>query len=95
MLGRKPKQTPKLDEAIERVLIEMETVEPESEEYSNLLTRLERLQALTPDKEARRISPDTVVNQVGNCLQVLFMVGYEQKHVLTSKALGRMPKFKD
>jgi len=87
MLGRKPKGDSKLDAAIERVLEEMETVSPESEEYGRLLTQLTRLNNLKPKDDKSAVSGDVLVTGAFGFLNVLLIIAYEQKHVWVTKAL--------
>lgn len=90
---RKP-DTSDLDEAIARLMIVLSTKDPESEEYSKLLESIERLYALKKDYLPTRVSADAVFAVVGNLLGIAVIVGYEQKHVITSKALGFIMKSK-
>lgn len=83
-----------LDEAIDRIMNDMTTVTPGSEEYATLLERLERLTKLKTDTRRQPISPDTVLTVVGNLLGVGVIVSYEHAHVITSKALGQLLKTK-
>jgi prefoldin subunit 5 len=87
MLGNRQKPKTKLDEEIERVLQEMETLSPESDEYNALLKQLERLTKLRKkERPQRRLNPDTLVMVGGNILVALVIVAYEQYHPMTSKA---------
>lgn len=77
-----------LDKPIDRVLSDMDTYGPDSEEYSKLMNYLESLTKMKGEEHRNRISPDTMVIVAGNILGILIIVLYEQKHVLTSKGLG-------
>lgn len=91
MFGRKVKaETVKLDVAVIRILDDMDTYGPDSKEYPELLSHLERLTKLRNGERFRlsKINPDTVVLAAGNILGILVIVAYEQKHVMTSKGLG-------
>lgn len=95
MFGRTPKvETIKLDAAMNRVLDDMDTVHTNSDEYSELLSNLERLSKLRTHERPGRVSPDTIATVAGNLLGILVIVAYEQHHVMTSKALGFVPKVK-
>jgi hypothetical protein len=76
-----------LDILIERVVDDMQMFGPESEEYQGLINHLDRLNALKANTRPRRISPDTVMVVLGNLLGILIIVAYEEKHVITSKAM--------
>jgi hypothetical protein len=40
------------------------------------------------DSKPKRVSPDTLAAVAGNLLGIIVIVGYENKHVITSKALS-------
>jgi hypothetical protein len=80
-----------LEEPINKVLVEMSTSDPDSEEYSALLGNLERLVRLK-DEKSSRVSPDTMAIVAGNLLGILIIVAYEQKHVMVSRAVGFIMK---
>ena len=76
-----------LDESIRTVLAKMKTTDPYSEEYSVLLTDLERLVRLRKDESVNRVSPDTIAVVCANLLGIVIIVGYEHGHVIGSRAL--------
>lgn len=84
---------PELNDAIDRLYASMATADPESDEYTSLLTNLERLYALRSGHRLKKVSPDTVLLVGGNIVAILIIVAAEQGHVLTSKALSFL-KFK-
>lgn len=95
MFGRPPKvESVKLDAAMNRILDDMDRNDLDSEEYPQLLSYLERLSKLRSNERPGRVSPDTMAAVAGNILGILIIVAYEQKHVMTSKALGFVPKTK-
>jgi len=95
MFGRPPKvENVKIDAAMNRVLDDMDLADPNSEEYSELMSQLERLSKLRTHERPGRISPDTVVIVAGNILGILIIVAYEHSHAMTSKAFGLIPKAK-
>ena len=78
-----------LDEPIDRVLTEMNTYGPDSPEFEKQLRYLERLHDVKAgERQHHRVSPDTIALVVGNLVGILIIVAYEQKHVMTSKAMG-------
>lgn len=66
----------------------MNTYGPDSEEYREAVSYLERLVRLKADERRIRITPDTMAIVLGNLLGILIIVAYEQKHVMVSKGLG-------
>jgi len=78
-----------VDEPIARVLTEMNTYGPENPEFEKNLTYLERLQELKAGERRHfRVSPDTIALVLGNLAGIVIIVVYENKHVMTSKAMG-------
>lgn len=95
MFGRKPKVTSiKLEEAMLRLLDDMEMFGPNSEEYPLMLGHYQKLHTMSKSEDSRRVTPDTVALVAGNLLGILIIVAYEQKHVMTSKGLGFVLKSK-
>lgn len=84
-----------LDTLIKSILDEMATLSPESDEYDKRLKQLERLYKLKTENRPERVSRDTLYLVGGNLLGVLLIVAYEQKNVVTSKALGWINKRTD
>lgn len=83
-----------LDEPIDKILIEMKTYSPDTKEYQAAIEHLDRLMKLKAEERKFKISWDTVAIVAGGLLQVLVIVAYEQKHVMTSKGLGFVIKAK-
>jgi len=81
------KEPDPLEEAIARVMLAMTHVDTDTEEFTNLLTHLERLSALKPERR-KPLSLDAVAQVGGTILAILIVVGYEHHHVITSKALS-------
>lgn len=95
MFGRKKSvEFVKIDEVLERILLEMAKHDPSSREYSAMLGHFERVITLRRKDERKRIDYNTVLLVAGNLLGILVIVAYEQKHVFTSKGLGFIPKFR-
>jgi hypothetical protein len=92
MFKRKPTDEPSLNNVIMRVLSEMETYGPDSEEYPTMLAYLERLSRVQTEDRPRRVSPDTMATVAGNLCGILVIVAYEQRHVMTSKGLSFVMK---
>jgi hypothetical protein len=76
----------RIDAIIERVEDAMEREDPTGDKYPKLVTYLERLHDIKAKVSRVRVSPDTWALIGGNLLGILFIVMYEQKHVMTSKA---------
>ena len=76
-----------LDGSIDRVVLQMEHKQPDSDEYGGLLTSLDRLMTLRNEDKRSRVSTDTLVIAGANILGILIIVGYEQAHVVASRGL--------
>lgn len=92
MLRKVERTDPILDGPIERVLQEMEVYGPDSPEYPELLTRLEKLLELKAKNQPPRVTPDQMAMVLGNIAGILIIVSYEHAHVVVSKALGLLVK---
>ncbi len=82
------------DEPIKQILANMDEYGPDSPEYTTLMNHLEGLVRIRAEHRPKRISPDTMAIVAGNLMGILIIVAYEQKHVMTSKAMGFILKTK-
>ena len=82
--------TTPVDILIDSVLDEMNTKGPNSEDYPKLLTNLKGLYEIRAQERRKSISPDTYAIVGGNLIGILMIIAYEQKHVMTSKALSHI-----
>lgn len=93
MFTRKPDTNDQLlKDAIDSVLKAMETEEPNTERYAQMADQLVKLYAIKNENRSRRVSPDTLAGIIANLFGIGIIVGYEQKHIITSKALGFIRK---
>lgn len=76
-----------LEKAIDDLLSEMDAVTADSPEYAKMVEHLVKLHQMKTEERPRRVSPDTLFTVLANLGGILILVGYEQKHVITSKAL--------
>jgi hypothetical protein len=92
---KKDKRT-NLEKEIDAVLDYMDNMSPDSEEYTTIVTNLERLYKAKADvdERKRKISPDTILLVGGGILEILIILNYEKANVITSKAFGRILKGK-
>lgn len=83
------KKESEYDKSITRLLSDMDMYGPDSDEYSEMIKHLEKMRNWRAEEQTQtRVSPDTLAIVAGNILTVLIIVAYEQKHVVTTKALG-------
>lgn len=93
MFTRKPDTNDQLLlSTIERVMLDMKDEGPETERFAQMRDQLTELYKIRNENRSRRVSPDTLAQIIANLLGIGVIVGYEQKHIITSKALGFVRK---
>lgn len=88
----KPKDDPKLEEAIDTVLLEMKGYTPASEEYASMMGHLNLLYKIKDQERPDRVSLDTLATIGANLAGIALILAYERTHIITSKALGFVMK---
>jgi hypothetical protein len=83
-----------LDEPIDKLLKEIDRIGPADSEYPKKVEELEKLWKLRAGEPRAKLNWNTLIGIGGQVLIVVIMVGYEQKHVIATKALNLLPKFK-
>lgn len=81
-----------LDEQITKVLHEMNTVSTFSDEYKEMIKRLEQLHKLKAKESPTPVSRDTIWIVVGNVVGIVIIVAYEHKHVIGGRAFDRVSR---
>lgn len=84
----------KLDEAIDEVLVDMNSVTSDTPEYAKMVKRLKTLHALRQAEKPKPVDWNTVVLTCGNIAGICVIVKYEQFNVITSKAMNFLQKLK-
>lgn len=92
LIRRKKPDTTALDQQITRVSHEMDTVSTYSDEYKEMLKRLERLHKLKGQETPKPVSRDTIWIVVGNVVGIVIIVAYEHKHVIGGRAFDRVSR---
>lgn len=87
MFTRKSNTVTGLNEAIDALHLAMADSLPYSPEYSDMTDQLIKLYTLRDTVSSKGVSPDTLALIFGNLAGIFVIVGYEQAHVVTSKAL--------
>lgn len=82
-----------LQKEIDRVVSYLGELTPDSDEYNRVVDQLTSLSALLPNKEFA-VKPDVLVSALSYLAGIVVIVGYEHAHVITSKALGFVPKIR-
>jgi hypothetical protein len=91
---RKTEKAIAIEKEINATLQQMQTVGVGSDEYAKLLDKLERLNEVSAKNGRGKVDANTLAIICANLFGILIIVAYEQKHVLSSKALNQIPKLK-
>jgi hypothetical protein len=83
-----------LDKVIDDLLSEMAGVTGDSTEYDAMSAQLVRLMELKANVGPKRVSPDVLATALAHLAGILIIVGHERAHIITSKALGFVPKLR-
>lgn len=86
-LTKRDKRT-NLEKEIDRILCQANYISPDTEEYAKIMENVEKLYKAKSYEKSRSVSPDTIAVVLGNLLGIGLILGYEQRNVITSKALG-------
>jgi hypothetical protein len=70
----------------------METTPPQSEEFADLAEIVVNLHPLTEADRPKGVTPDTKALIGAQLVMVFAILFYEHGHVITSKALGILPR---
>ena len=90
--GKQDKRT-SIDKEIDRVVEVMSITKSDSEEYKEMAINLELLmKGRSYSKDTTKISKDVLVTGLFSVLSILIIIGYEQGHVMASKAIGFVVK---
>lgn len=80
----------RLDSHVDDVLHKMREVGVDSDEYPKMMTYLERLNEVKVKDSRPLVNMDTVLLVLGNLAGILLIVAYEERHVMTSKAISQV-----
>lgn len=94
MFKRTPKADNRVNEVLDKIQLEMDTVGPRSPEYYKLLKYFQEVVALQAANARKKITPDTMALVAGNLFGILIIVLAEKHHVLGSKGLAFILKSK-
>jgi hypothetical protein len=92
----KPENRPGLEKAIDDALLELAKTQSGTPEYDAILEEIERLYKLRlPEPEAQKpISKDALLAVAGNLAGIILILNHEKLHVISTKALGFVGKFR-
>jgi hypothetical protein len=82
------------DKQVRRLLRELETTDPGSDQYEKLVERLNKLQKMRAEDRPERLSPNTAALVSANIVGILMIIRHEQVNFIASKALGFVMRLK-
>ena len=88
----RPKKS-ELDIVIDELVIELNKTDKGTPEYAAMVDQLVKLSNARQNTRTT-VSPDVLATIAGNLAGILLIVGYEHSHVITSKALSFVGKFR-
>jgi hypothetical protein len=95
MFAKKQPANPKLDEAIDSVHTDMNSITSDSEEYAAMADQLVKLLKLKNEIESSAsVSADTKALIAANLAGILLILNFERAGVVASKALGFVQKLR-
>lgn len=83
-----------LDLAMTQALSDLQTLNPESDEYTKAVANIDKLTKLKEHHSPKRVSPDVLVTAGANLAGILLILHYERINVVASKAIGFVMKLK-
>lgn len=92
--SRKDQPTP-LDDLIEDAYAALKGMDESTEAYSEALRNLKELLEISATEKKRTTpSPEAVLSAAASLAGIVLILAFEQKHVITTKSLGMIPRFK-
>lgn len=94
MFAKKNLEPTPLDLALTQALSDLQTLSPESDEYTKAVTNIDKLTKMKEHHAPKKVSPDVLVTAGANLAGIVLILQYERVHVVASKALGFVMKLK-
>ena len=89
---QKPESEDRIEAAINRVLLEMQTTSPDSVKYGTLVSRLTELHSLKANNAKSKLSKETMLTVGANITGILLILYFERVEIVGSKALTFVKK---
>jgi hypothetical protein len=83
-----PKVNTYVDDEIARIVVVLQDLEPNSDEYGATLDKLTKLQKIRQEEKPDRASTDTLVTVAANLVGIALIIRHENVNVITSKAMS-------
>src|SRR5690606_38164920 len=81
-----------LEEVIDDLLGELKVTSVEDDRYPEMTEQLSKLYQLKQLDKPERVKPDTLLVVAGNIAVAAMIIGFEQKHVVTTKVMSFLTK---
>jgi|GEM_PF-4964501 len=88
------KQKTPLETLIDDQVQKLMEVGLHDDKADEILARIEKLHKMNTAQRSHRVSPDTMVTVAANLVGIALIIKHEHVNVITSKALGFVPKLK-
>lgn len=90
---KKDKRTA-VEKEMDRLMQYLNDTDPDSPEYDGILEEVERLSEIQNKekfgKERKPIDPNTILVVLGGVAEIVLIMSYENLHVISTKAFGRI-----
>lgn len=83
-----------LEEVIDDLLGELKVTSVEDDRYPEMTKQLSKLYKLKQLDKPERVKPDTLLVVAGNIAVAAMIIGFEQKHVVTTKVMSFLTKLR-
>lgn len=94
MFARKKQDPSRLTQAIDAIFDDMAGFTSDADEYEAMTDQLKKLYKLKAIDKPEHVCPDTLAIIAGNLIGIILILGYEQKNVITTKALMFVQKLR-
>lgn len=88
----RPGPNPKLQRAIDRALIELNSHDVTSDKYAITLERLSKLHKMKEEETPSPVSSDVLITVAAHLIGIAMIIRHEHLNVITSKALSFVPR---
>ena len=93
-MPKKDKRTP-LQKEIDRVSEKLSHLNPDTDEYKDLLTTLKSLESMENERRKtkdprKKVDPNVIISIFGELLGMGVIMNFERLHVLSTKAFTRL-----
>lgn len=93
---RTKKSESEFDKEVDAILRRLSDVDPATDEYQKLCESLNRIADIRDrmNRKKKSVSPDTMALIVANLAGIIIVLGYEQGHIIASKAFSMISKLR-